>query len=660
MKNPTRLNIRRLKFAIIIVSLVVFFLFYKLAKIQLVEANDLKKQAMRQWTKSLEIEPLRGIIYDRNGKKLAINAPSYTVWAYIAEIENPQEVAEQLSPHLEISEEEILKLITTGTNMRKLKQSISLEQAEAIKSLGINGITITEGTKRYYPLNNLASYVLGFTDIDNNGQYGVEKSYNSYLKGTPGLWIKSTDAVNRQLPFDGEIIYDAQNGNNLILTIDENIQRFAEEAAYEALVNNDAKSVNVIVMDPMTGEILAMANKPDYNINSPRTPIDEQTKMDWANLDSEQLQNEWFKLWRNYSVNDLYEPGSTFKIITAAAAIEEGLVNQNTHFHCNGFYREIPNVTLRCAKWYDPHGDQDLYEAFANSCNIAFINMANMVGKETMLKYIKAFGFGELTEIDLIGEQRGIIPMQPKDISDVNLATISYGHSVAVTPIQMINALSAVANGGYLMTPHVVKTIIDEDGNIVKNNLPEIKRQVISQSTSKIMLEMLEKTVSEGTGTKSYIPGYRVGGKTGTAEKIIDGKYVQDKYISSFGGVAPVENPRIAVLFIVDEPSVTYYGGTVAGPYAKDIIEKTLEYLGVPKEMSEEEIEENTEELIMPDLVGLTLLEASKLLNELNIKYVLEYKNISQESIVSQQFPLAGQEIDTNTIVDLYFEESKP
>lgn len=657
MKKPTRANFVRLKIAILVVSLVVFFLFYKLIKIQVVEANDLKKQALKQWTKSVEIEPSRGIIYDRNGRKLAINSPSYTVWAYVSEIENPEEVAKKISPIIEESEEEIVNLIKNGTNMKKLKQSINREQAEEIKNLNIDGISITEGTKRYYPLNNFASYIIGFTDVDNNGQYGVEKTFDSYLKGVPGLWIKSTDAANRQLPYDGEIIHEPQNGYNLLLTIDENIQRFAEDAASNALVDNKAKSVNIIVMDPTTGEILALANKPDYNLNSPREAIDEKTKSEWSNLSPEELQNEWFKLWRNYSVNDLYEPGSTFKIVTAAAAIEEGVVNKNTHFYCNGFYKSIPGVTLRCAKWYDPHGDQDLYEAFANSCNIAFINMANSVGKDKMLEYIKAFGFGELTGIDLPGEQKGIIPQRVEDISDVNLATMSYGHSVAVTPIQMINAISAVANNGNLMTPHIVKAITDDDGNLIEEYKPEIRRQVISESTSKTILEMLEKTVTEGTGTKSFIPGYRVGGKTGTAEKIIDGKYVSGKYISSFGGVAPVDNPRIAVLVIVDEPTGIYYGGTVAGPYAKMVIENTLEYLSVPREISDEEKSENIETVVVPDLVGLTLVDATKILKEMGLRYVTDYEEISPTSKVADQKPLAGIEVEVNSLVDLYFEK---
>lgn len=656
MKKPTRTNFLRLKIAVLIVSLVVFFLFYRLIKIQLVEADDLKKQALRQWTKSVEIAPSRGIIYDRNGRKLAINSPSYTVWAYVSEIENPEEVAKKISPIIEEPEDEIVNLIKNGTNMIKLKQSISMEEAEEIKNLNIYGISITEGTKRYYPLNNFASHILGFTDIDNNGQYGVEKAFDSYLKGSPGLWIKATDAANRQIPYDGEIIYEPQNGYNLLLTIDENIQRFAEEAASKALVDNEAKSVNIIVMDPITGEILALANKPDYDPNSPREPIDEKAKAEWSNLSGEELQNEWFKLWRNYSINDLYEPGSTFKIVTAAAALEEGVVNKNTHFYCDGFYNEIPGVTLRCAKWYDPHGDQDLYEAFANSCNIAFINMAKSVGKEKMLEYIQAFGFGELTGIDLPGEQKGIVPKSAEDISDVNLATISYGHSVAVTPIQMINAISTVANGGNLMTPRIVKAITDNDGNLVKDYKPEIRRQVISESTSKTILEMLEQTVTEGTGITSFIPGYRVGGKTGTAEKVIDGKYVAGKYISSFGGIAPVDDPRIAVLVIVDEPTGTYYGGTVAGPYAKMVIENTLEYLSVPRENIDEEKSEDLETVTMPDLVGLTLVDATKILKEMGLRYVIDYEEISEVSKVVNQKPLPGEEIEVNSIVDLYFE----
>jgi stage V sporulation protein D (sporulation-specific penicillin-binding protein) len=362
-------------------------------------------------------------------------------------------------------------------------------------------------------------------------------------------------------------------------------------------------------------------------------------------------------MWRNYAINDIYEPGSTFKIVTAAAALEEASADLDTHYYCDGFIRDIPGVVLRCSSWYDPHEDQDFSTAFSNSCNVAFVNMARDLGTEKMFEYIKAFGFGEVTGIDLLGEQRGIIPSGTESIREVNLATLSYGHGIAVTPIQMINAISVVGNGGNLMTPHIVKGLADDEGNVVEIFEPEVRRQVISETTANELLDMLELTVLEGTGRKAYVPGYRIGGKTGTAQKIIEGRYVDGKYISSFGGLAPVDDPQVAVLVIVDEPTGIYYGGTVAGPPAASVIESTLTYLEVPREYTDEELEATQETVIVPDVRNTSINGAGREISDLGLKYTTEYEDFNTDTLVLDQYPSPGVEVTKGSIIDLYLED---
>lgn len=654
MRKPTIKTRRRLGLALAVATLIVFFLGYRLIRIQLIEGEEYKKGALQQWTKAIDITSDRGLIYDRKGKKLAINTTAYTVWAAPSDLDEPEAAALQLGPILGMDSEELYKKITSDSNVEKLKQWVTRSEADQIRELGLRGISIVDDSKRYYPFGSFGAYIIGFTDIDNKGLYGIERVYDEYMAGTPGVWVKATDAANRQLPYDGEQIYDAEDGLSVVLSVDETIQGFAEDAAEKAMETNKAKSVSIIVMDPETGEVLAMANKPDYDPNYPRQAMDPAINEEWSKLPPEEQQQKWFQMWRNYAINDLYEPGSTFKIVTAAAALEEGSATLNSHYYCNGFIRDIKGVVLRCSSWYDPHEDQDFATSFSNSCNVAFVNMARELGKEKLYEYIKAFGFGQTTGIDLLGEQRGLIPSGIESIREVNLATLSYGHGISVTPIQMINAIAAVANNGKLMTPMMTRSLIDSDGKVVKQFYPEMKRQVISENTADMLLGMLEKTVLEGTGKKAYVPGYRVGGKTGTAQKIIDGRYVDKKYISSFGGVAPVDDPRIAVLVIVDEPTGIYYGGTVAGPFAAMVIENTLNYMEIPRKYTEAELKNIEEKVLVPEVTGLTIAEAGELISGMDLKYTTEYEDFTLDTIIVDQYPKAGNELQRGGIIDLY------
>lgn len=638
-----------------IVGIICIGLIGRLVYLQIITGEELKKGALEQWTRGITIKSKRGIIYDRNGKKLAVSVNASTAWASPADIKDKHTTAKEVARVLNLDEEVVYAKITKKIGDERLKQWISKEEAQELRKLKIHGIYIVDDNKRYYPYGNFASFVLGFTDVDNNGLYGIEQTYDKYLTGTPGKWIKTTDAASRQLPFDGEKIYEASDGLSLVLTIDETIQHFAEQAAEEALIINGANTVSIIMMNPKNGDIWAMANKGDYDPNDPRKSLDEETQKEWDALPQSELNNRWFDMWRNFAINDSYEPGSTFKVITAAAAIEENVAQIDTHFYCNGFIRDIKGVTLKCSSWYNPHGDQTLLEGMNNSCNIVFVNLGRKLGKERLYKYIKGFGFGEKSGIDLNGEQGGIIPSSLDVIKEVNLATMSYGHGIAVTPMQLVNAVSAIANGGNLMKPRLVKELIDQDGKIVKNIEPEIRRKVISESTSQTMLKMLESVVAEGTGTKSYIPGYRVGGKTGTAQKIIDGRYVPGKYIASFVAVAPIDDPQIAILVIIDEPSVgAYYGGTIAAPVAKIVLEETLNYLEIPKVFTEKEKEHVIEMVKVPDARNIEIGEAGKILTAAGLRYTTEYLELTSMSKVLDQFPLPNTEVQKGSIIDLY------
>ncbi|NLW22099.1 MAG: PASTA domain-containing protein [Tissierellia bacterium] len=657
MTVPSNITKKRLVFVFAVVLIVVFALIIRTGYIQIARGEELKKGALEQWTKGIEIKPKRGIIFDRNGKKLAISVSSYTVWASPADIDDPIDTAKKVAEVLDMDESLVYEKITKRQNVEKIKQWITKEEAKKLRNLRLSGIEIVEDNKRFYPYEDFASHILGFTDIDGYGLYGIEKTYDRYLSGTPGRWVKTEDARGRQMPYDGERVYDAEDGLNVVLTIDEVIQHFAEKAAMESLITTKAKNVSIIVMDPKTGDILAMTTLPQYNPNNPREPLDEKEKEKWKELPEEELQKKWYDMWRNFAINDAYEPGSTFKTIVAAAALEENVANMDSHFYCNGFIRDIPGGVLKCSRWYNPHGAQTLKEGMENSCNVVFVNLGRSLGKEKLYKYIKAFGFGEKTGIELTGEQGGIIPPNTDVIKEINLATMSYGHGIAVTPIQLINAVSAIANGGNLMKPRLVSKLIDNEGNVVIENKPEVIRQVISKTTSDMMLEMMESVVTKGTGTNAYVPGYRVAGKTGTAQKIIDGKYAPGKYIGSFVAVAPATDPKIAVLVIVDEPEGMYYGGSVAAPVAGKVIEETLSYLEVEPEFTEEEKEQFEYTEVVPDVRNMTIGEAGEILSQLGFRYTTESYNITENSVVIDQFPLPGTEVTKGSIIDLYLQE---
>lgn len=655
--KPSKSSKVRLKVVLIGILVLVFLLIGRLGYLQIYRSEELKKGALEQWTKSIDIKSKRGIIYDRKGKKLAISISASTIYAYPRDIKDPLSTAKTVAKVLNMDEEILYEKLSKDQSSEKIKQWVTREEANELRQLGIKGISVVDDNKRYYPYGNFATSILGFTNVDNIGLDGLEKSYESYLTGIPGKWVKTTDAANRQMPYDGEKIYDPKDGLSIVSTIDETIQHFAEKAAEEGRIQHKAKNVSIIMMDPNTGDILAMTTKGDYDydLNSPRIPIDENTKNIWDSLPQDELQNKWYEMWRNYAISDVYEPGSTFKMITAAAALEENTTTPDAHFFCNGFVRDIKGVVLKCSRWYNPHGDLTFKEGFDVSCNVVFVNVGRNLGKEKLYKYIKAFGFGEKSGVELSGEQKGIIPHSLDVIKEVNLATMSYGHGIAVTPIQMVNALSAIVNGGNLMKPRLVSELIDNDGNIIESFKTEVLRKVISETTSKTMLDLLESVVTVGSGTRAQIPGYRIGGKTGTAQKIIDGRYAPNKYIGSFVAVAPIDDPKIAMIVIVDEPGTgVYYGGSVAAPIAKSILEETLNYLEIPPTYTEKDKDKIIAKVIVPDVRNKKIGDGGKALTDLGLKYTTEYSEITNESLIIDQFPKPGLEVLKGSIIDIY------
>jgi stage V sporulation protein D (sporulation-specific penicillin-binding protein) len=541
-------------------------------------------------------------------------------------------------------------MITSDENYVTIKRWINIEQAKKIKEANLTGISLIEDSKRVYPYGEFLAHVLGFTNIDQVGMYGIESVYNTELQGIPSRRIVNTDSKGRVLPYGYEEYFEGEEGLNVVLTIDETIQHFAEDALEKGFKDNNAEGANIIIINPNTGEILAMAGLPEYNPNDPRK-LPDNIKSE--NYSQEELQNIWFKYWRNSVVNDIYEPGSTFKVITAAIALEENKIDLNTNFHCDGYVTQIEsNHTIKCWRYYNPHGDQNLFEALQNSCNDALAEIGLAIGKETFYEYIKALGFGEKTNIELNGEAIGIINT-PENMKDVNLVTQSFGQGISVTQLQLASALSAVSNGGNLYEPHLIKSLIDQKGNIVMEKKPKLVRKVFSKDTSEKMLKAMESVVSEGSGRSAYVPGYSVGGKTGTAQKVIDGKYAEGKYITSFLAVAPTYDPEILILMSIDEPKESYYASTIVAPLVGEIIENTMQYLNLEPHYDEDELEKIEKSYVqVPELEGLTIKEASELLTNLGLEHNITME-ISEDTLVKKQYPEAGTEILQNSMITL-------
>lgn len=603
--------IKTKKRIVLVLSIMLLFicgLCLRLGYIQILKGEEYSKMAVAQQTRDELIVAKRGDIVDRNGEQLAISSSCYTLWARPAKVKEAkseaeskvklQEATTSLSAILEMPEEEIKEILTTDKTLIKVAKYLGRDKVDAIKAQKIPGIEFSEESKRSYPLGNFAAHVLGAVTDDNNGMAGIELKYNQYLSGVSGRWIKNTDVGGNDLSYGVDDYYAAEDGLTVVLTLDTVIQHYVEKAIKTTQQNTSADRVMCIVMDPKTGDVLAMAVTPDYDPNDPRVPLDEEEAAYLESLPQEEKVDYWNKMWRNPMISDTYEPGSTFKLLTTSIALEEEVTNPKENFYCSGAYK-VADVTLHCWRRGNPHGAETLTEAVGNSCNPVFIQLAQRVGEDKYYDYLERYGLYGKTGIDFPGEGMAIL-QNKKTAGPVGLATMSYGQGIAVTPIQLITAVCTIGNDGKLMQPRIVKALKDKDGNTVKEFDTTVVRQVVSKQTADEMKLIMEHVVAGGGAAKAQIPGYRIGGKTGTANKAVAGGYSEETY-SSFIGMAPMEDPQMVVLMIVDNPKGVKYGSQTAAPGAKLVLEDTLRYLGVEPNYNEMEQQSGNNDKVVWD-----------------------------------------------------------
>lgn len=639
-----------------------------LANVVFVKGEEYRAQAESQQMSDTVVAAPRGNIYDCNMNILAQSASAWLCCATpnnIKKDETRQNIAKFLSELFSIDYNTVMKkLSNTDSRYEIIKKQVTATQKDKVEKYlsenKYNGIVyFTPSSMRYYQSNNFASTVVGFINADGEGKGGLEYVYDEQLTGTPGRIITAKDARSQSMSSDYETVIDAQSGDGLVTTIDSTIQYYLEKALGEALKDYEAEGAYGIVMDVNTGAVKAMANKPDFDSNNAYTIYDKEVrkqvnKLKGTDKYSDAYTTALFSQWNNKTISYTYEPGSVFKVFTLAAALEEGAVNDKTTYDCTGSYN-IGGWNIHCAR-RTGHGHQTLTQGLMNSCNPFFITIGQKLGTASYFKYFEAFGFTEKTGIDLPGEAEpvaGVTYHAKNSFTKVNLASTSFGQTIKVTPIQIITAISAVANGGKLMQPYVVAGTVDSEGNVLSTKEPVVKRQVISESTSKQVCEMMEKVVSAGTGKNAYIPGYRVAGKTATSQKIKESQDSEKEiYSGSFACFAPADDPQIAVLIIVDNPGTAVHSGSViAAPAAKEVMQNTLEYLNVEPKYTEKELATVTS--TAPNLVGSTVLSAKQLAARqgYSVKVVG-----SGEKVVSQN-PAAKQTVPSGGVIVIYTEE---
>lgn len=521
-----------------------------------------------------EIKAARGEIVDRNGVVLATNETVCTISVIHSQIENEEEVICILASELELDEDDIRKKVEKVSSMEKIKTNVPKDIGDRIREYDLAGVKVDEDYKRYYPYNELASKVLGFTGGDNQGIIGLEVKYEEYLKGTNGTILTVTDARGIELDGVAEDRIEPVAGQTLRVSLDYNIQSYCQQAALKVLEEKQADSVSILLMNPQNGEIYAMVNVPEFNLNE---PYELNTGADTGALSDEELQDQLNQMWRNGCINDTYEPGSTFKIITSSACLEEGVVSLDDTFMCPG-YRIVEDRKIRCHK-VGGHGSETFVQGIQNSCNPVFIDIGLRLGAEKFYDYFEQFGLLSLTNVDLPGEA-GTIMHKKEDIGTVELATMTFGQSFQITPIQLATTVSSLVNGGVRVTPHLGVAVLDENGETIKEFEYEEKSGIVSEETSETMRMLLKSVVEEGSGKNGYIEGYSIGGKTATSQTL---PRSANKYISSFLGFAPAEDPQILGMVVIHNPQGIYYGGTIAAPVLRDIYDNVLPYLGIEK-----------------------------------------------------------------------------
>ena len=573
MKNKTY-NKKKILVVFLGAALILCALIGRLVWLMIFDAEYYQELAQDLHEREREIKAARGEIVDRNGVVLAANRTVCTISVIHSQIEDPEKVIEVLCAELGLEESEVREKVEKVSSMEKIKTNVDKETGDRIREYDLAGVKVDEDYKRYYPFDDLASRVLGFTGGDNQGIIGLEVKYEDYLKGTNGTILTVTDARGVELDTVAEDRIEPVAGETLQVSLDYNIQTYCQQAAENVLEEKQAEAVSILLMDPRNGEIYAMVNVPEFDLND---PYELNTGGDAASLSDEELQEQLNQMWRNRCINDTYEPGSTFKIITASACLEEGVVSLDDTFVCPG-YRIVEDRKIRCHK-VGGHGQETFVQGIQNSCNPVFMDIGLRLGSDRFYDYFEKFGLLKLTNVDLPGEA-GTIMHRKEDIGTVELATMTFGQSFQVTPVQMAVTVSSIINGGIRVTPHVGTAVLDENGNMIEEFEYEVEKDIVSEKTSETMRMLLESVVSEGSGKNAYIEGYSIGGKTATSQTL---PRSANKYISSCIGFAPADDPQILGIVIIHDPQGVYYGGTIAAPVLRDIYDNVLPYLGIEK-----------------------------------------------------------------------------
>ena len=659
----------KLRNTFIVIVILFILLLGRIGYLQFVDGAYLTELAYQQQTINQILSPKRGNIYDSTGKALAISAQVDTITINPTKIKGDSDeetktlketVAKGFSDIFGLDYNETLEKVNSSAQVETIVKKVEQEKVDELEawmeqndiSVGIN---IDEDNKRYYPYGDLASSVIGFCGSDNQGLSGIESKWDSVLTGTPGKIVSSQDSSQNEIPNAEETYISAENGSDITLTIDLNIQSIIEKYLEQAVEKYECEDGgNVIVMNPQTGDILGMACYPDYDLNSPYTPNSTLAKT-YDSLSTEEKSEALYKMWSNKSVSDSYEPGSTFKIITASVALEEGITTTDKagDFYCKG-YEEVEDRIINCWRNYNPHGSQTLRQALENSCNPAFIQLASRIGAPTLYKYYQAFGLFESTNSGLYGEQTSIFHDLDK-IGPVELATYAFGQRFQVTPLQMITALSCVANDGVLMKPNIIKSITNTDTGAVTETQPTEVRQVISKTTASQVKSMMESVVLEGTGKNVSVSGYSIGGKSGTSEPTEANK--DEGYVSSFVAISPIEDTQVVVLLTLYDPQnekYGYQGGSVAAPVVSQMLTEILPYLGVPSDATDNTNSENL--ITVPDVRNKTITEAKKILSDAGFTCKVTSSVDENATLVADQTPKPGAQLSSNSIIMLYGE----
>ena len=666
------IHFKKLKAIFIIIVILILALLIRIGILQFVDGNSLKESAYKQQTINQIISPKRGKIYASTGEALAISARVDTITINPQKIvdENKDEektkalkekVAKGLSEIFELNYEDVLEKVTSDSQFQTIAKKVDQDKVTKLKSwMKENkvtvGINIDEDSKRYYPYETICSSILGFCGTDNQGITGIESKWDSVLTGTPGKIVSSKGSDQKEIPDSEETYIAAENGSDLTLTIDFNIQSIVERYLKQAVEENNCENGgNVIVMNPKNGDILAMASYPNYNLNTPFTPNETLAKT-YDSLSSEEKNEAIQNMWKNKSVSDLYEPGSTFKVITSSIAIEENITfpDNEGEFVCTG-YEHVADRNIACWRYYNPHGYQSLRKALENSCNPALIQLGSRIGTATLYKYYKSFGLFDKTGIDLPGEANSIFK-EESTVIPVERATYSFGQRFSITPLQMITAISAIANNGVLMKPRIVKSITNTDTGAVTNIDTEEVRQVISTETASKVKSMMQSVVEEGTGKRGAVTGYTVGGKTGTSEPRA-GREDIDGYVATYVAISPVEDTQVVLLLnLYKPPKSNHQGGTLAGPVVSQMLTEILPLLGIP---SNADSSDDADLITVPEVRNKTIAEAEKVLKNAGFEVKISTSNDKNNTLVKDQVPKPGISLQKSSTIMLYDQDTR-